>query len=85
MRTPYREMIVAMAMLLPGPPTPCGAQASDARSAAWDAYSKASEALAECRTRGRTPPPCIKEKDAAYAAEARYRAEIDATQPTGRP
>jgi hypothetical protein len=78
--------IVMTVGLLAGLPTPCAAQVNDARSAAWEAYSRASEALAECRARGRgSPPPCPVAKAAAEAAEARYRAEIGATQATKQP
>jgi hypothetical protein len=76
--TIVRSISIAVAMLLPGVPTPCGAQVSDARIAAWNAYQQASEAFSECRMRGRAPPPCIQEKGASLAAEARYRAEIGA-------
>jgi hypothetical protein len=80
-----RSIAIALTILLPSLPTPCGAQPTDARSAAWDRYSRASEAFAECRLRGRAPPPCKAEKAAAAAAEAQYRAEIDATEATTRP
>jgi hypothetical protein len=68
--------------MLSGLLTPFGALAADTRSAAWDQYSQASETLADCRMRGRTPPPCTAEKAAAIAAEARYRAEVNATEAT---
>jgi len=70
------------AILLPGLATPCGAQTSNARSAAWNDYSHASRALAKCRLQGHTAGPCVAEKQAAIAAEARYRAEIGAAAPT---
>jgi hypothetical protein len=77
--------ITALVLLSSLPTTPCSAQISNARSAAWDRYSQASEALSTCRMRGRAPPPCVAEKAASLAAEARYRAEIGAAQATGRP
>jgi hypothetical protein len=80
---------MTVGVLLAGLPTPCGAQASDARIAAWERYSQASEALAECRERGMhgrlSPSLCLRETAAAEAAEARYRAEIGATQATKQP
>jgi hypothetical protein len=79
-----RSIAITVVMLLPGLPTPCSAQASETRGSAWDRYPQASEALGDCRMRGRTPPPCIAEKAALVAAEARYRAELGATHATGR-
>jgi hypothetical protein len=75
-----RSIAITVVMLLPGLPTPCSAQASETRGSAWDRYPQASEALGDCRMRGRT----LAEKAALVAAEARYRAELGATHATGR-
>ena len=77
------SIALTAAMLFPALATPSDAQTSAARGEAWEAYSRASEALASCRMRGHTAPPCIAEKDAAIAAEARYRAEIGSAPMTG--
>ena len=86
MRIPaYRALpVVSIALLLSDLPTLSPAQPSDTRGAAWQAYSRASEAFAECRMQGRAPPPCAAERAALYAAEARYRTEIDTTQAIGQ-
>jgi hypothetical protein len=77
-------MIVGV--LLAGLPTPCGAQTNDARNEAWERYSQASEALEKCRDRGRlSPPPCLQQRQALVAAEARYRTEIGAAPATKQP
>jgi hypothetical protein len=76
---------MTFALLLPVLATPCSAQTSDARSAAWDRYSRASEALAECRLSGRAPRPCPVAEAEAKAAEAGYRAVIGASQATKQP